>query len=239
MPLGEPIEICVPHPKPTRPAEGIRFHQVRGLAQRRATGAGPPRLRLEHAVLDVADRQTQPEPVCDLVLRVLQQRLLTGAMIAAALAARSRHRWRELIKDVLSEFGEGTHSVLERRYRHSVEASHRLPQAVRNRPETDAEGHRSYRDIRYEPYRLVIELDGREAHPQEESYRDLRRDNALVLQGETVLRYGWRDVAGRPCVVAQQLASALSAKGWPGSPSRCSPSCLIKPVSRSSVARIG
>ncbi|WP_285617596.1 type IV toxin-antitoxin system AbiEi family antitoxin domain-containing protein [Kineosporia sp. NBRC 101677] len=103
-----PVEVCVPHPGPRRPAEGIQIRQVRGqLARRRADGPGPPRLRVEDAVLDVADRETDPEAVCDVVLRVVQQRLTTSGLVGLALSERARHRWRALISEMLQEFEDG------------------------------------------------------------------------------------------------------------------------------------
>jgi hypothetical protein len=48
-----------------------------------------------------------------------------------------------------------------------------------------------------------------------------------VVSGASVLRYGWRDVAGKPCAAAQQVGSVLQAGSWPGRPHRCSPTCPI------------
>ena len=49
----------------------------------------------------------------------------------------------------------------------------------------------------------------------------MRRDNAAAVDGRTVLRYGWADVAGRPCEVAAQVADVLRAAGWRGVLRRC------------------
>ncbi len=74
---------------------------------------------------------------------------------------------------------------------------------------------------------MVVELDGRAAHPITEAFRDLRRDNSLVLAGETVLRFGWVDVATRPCAVAGQVGQVLRRGGWAGRPRPCGPRCGI------------
>ena len=222
-----PLEICVPESRLVRVRTGITVHRVRDLASRGHPAANPPRVRIEHAVLDVANRENRPEAVCDVVLRVLQQRLSTAQRMATCLASRSRHRWRALITELLAESADGVHSPLERRYLRDVERPHGLPRAARNRPERDADGRRRYRDVRYEPWRLIVELDGREAHPVDEAFRDLRRDNAVVLSGEGVLHYGWRDVTGRACLVAAQVALALRDRGWNGQIRRCGASCQI------------
>jgi hypothetical protein len=78
---------------------------------------------------------------------------------------------------------------------------------------------------------LVVELDGREAHPTDQAFRDLRRDNQVTVTGRTVLRYGWRDVVGEPCAVAAQVGLALQQRGWSGSVGRCGAGCPIPPPS--------
>ena len=160
----------------------------------------------------------------DLVLRATQRRLTTAVRLRDALDRRRRHRWRGLLSEVLSEVAQGVASPLERHYLRDVERRHRLPSGERNRQET-ASGRHWYRDVRYPGWETVVELDGREAHPVDAAFRDLRRDNHAVVAGETVLRYGWRDVVGRPCEVAAQVAAVLALRGWPGRPVPCGAGC--------------
>jgi hypothetical protein len=143
------------------------------------------------------------------------------------LAVPARHRWRALLNEVLAEVEEGIASPLERRYARDVERRHGLPRGERNRPEDRLGGGRWYRDVRYPRWCTVVELDGQPAHPADQRFRDLRRDNAAMVQGERVLRYGWRDVAGRPSEAAGQVGTVLQARGWPGKPRRCGATCLL------------
>ncbi|GLY33636.1 hypothetical protein [Kineosporia sp. NBRC 101731] len=223
-----PIDVCVPHERRVQARAGLTIHRVRDLARRARRTLNPPQLRIEHAVLDVADAAASPETVCDVVLRTLQRRLVTTSLVADGLAARPRHRWRRLVTELLAEFADGVHSPLERRYLREVERAHRLPRGVRNQLELSIDGRRRYRDVRYEKWLLVVELDGREAHPVDEAFRDLRRDNAVVAGGEVVLRYGWRDVTAHSCEVAAQVAAVLAVAGWRGSPSLCGASCRVR-----------
>jgi hypothetical protein len=67
---------------------------------------------------------------------------------------------------------------------------------------------RRYRlDFAYPELKLAIEVDGLIAHfsPEQQRY-DLRRRNALVRQGWTVLYYTWRDVLEEPDRVAAEIA---------------------------------
>jgi len=78
--------------------------------------------------------------------------------------------------------------------------------------------------VRYDPFRLVVELDGRVGHEGMGRFRDMRRDNGSTVAGDATLRYGWADVVGRRCQVAGQVGSVLTARGWTGRLRRC-PQC--------------
>jgi hypothetical protein len=69
-------------------------------------------------------------------------------------------------------------------------------------------------------------------HFHQQRWRDLRRDNAGVAEGKSVLRYGMGDVTERSCEVAGQVAVVLARGGWLGIPIRCGQDCLINEVIR-------
>ena len=77
----------------------------------------------------------------------------------------------------------------------------------------------------YDEYRLIVELDGKVAHPDDGRWADISRDNAAAATGRMTLRYGFGDLAEDPGVVAAQVADVLHLRGWPNSPRRCSPQC--------------
>ena len=163
----------------------------------------------------------------DLVLRATQRRLTTVDRLRGALAQRPRHRWRRLLVEVLTDAANGVASPLERHYLRDVERRHRLPSGARNAREQAPGGwplvpRRAVRQVAD-----VVELDGREAHPVDGAFRDLRRDNHAVVAGETVLRFGWRNVVGNPCEVAAQVGAVLQARGWTGRPMPCGTGCSV------------
>jgi uncharacterized protein YqgV (UPF0045/DUF77 family) len=162
--------------------------------------------------------------VIDVITRSVQRRLTTATRVRIALEHRSRHPHRLLIAEVLTDVEQGAQSPLERRYLRDVERAHGLPRGIRNAAESSASRTR-YRDVRYLRWSTVVELDGRVAHPDEAAFRDLRRDNDVVATGDAVLRYGWRDVAGRPCLVASQIGAVLPGRGWPGLVQLCGSGC--------------
>ena len=57
------------------------------------------------------------------------------------------------------------------------------------------------------------------------AFRDMRRDNRATVDSLATLRYGYADVSGDPCGVAEQVAAVLQLRGWPGALLPC-PDCL-------------
>jgi hypothetical protein len=222
------IEVAIPHERRCH-VVGLRLYRMRNLGNLTHPAARPPRLRLEPALLAATQNAASAELVIDLVLRSTQRRLTTASRLQRALKAWPRHRWRSLLVEILEEVEDGVASALELRYARHVERAHGLPAGLRNRPEPSPGGGSKYRDVWYEEFNTVVELDGREAHPLDEAFRDLRRDNIVTASGGQVLRYGWRDVAGRCCLSAGQVGQALRHRGWPGPLRRCGPGCSLPP----------
>jgi hypothetical protein len=183
----------------------------------------PPQTRVEETVLDLVESADSLDDVIGWLTRACGRRLTTASRLAAAAATRKRMRWRREVRAVLGDVESGAHSPLEVRYLRTVERPHGLPPALRQ-TRRERRGGCYYDDVRYAPFGVLVELDGRLGHVADGRLRDLRRDNAAAESGELVLRYGWADVTGRPCVVAAQVANVLQARGWAGRPDRC-PRC--------------
>jgi very-short-patch-repair endonuclease len=155
---------------------------------------------------------------------VSRSQAMQAGLLRQAMTERARLRWRSDLAEALAEVGEGVHSSLERRYLRNVERAHGLPAGNRQLLVVRGLG-RTYEDVRYRDYGICIELDGTVAHPADSRWRDTRRDNAKAADGIITLRYGWTDVAYRPCSVAAEVARALRRRGWAGSLCRCGPGC--------------
>jgi len=182
-----------------------------------------PQLRVEAAVIEACAVAPRPEQVIDLVLAAVQRRLTTAGRLDGYLRARTRHRWRGLLIDLLAQTQDGVRSPLERRWVLDVERPHGLPSGRLNHREDTAEGVR-YRDVEY-AWGVICELDGREAHPDEARFRDRHRDNRVAVSGRITLRYGWREVVGEPCAVALEVAQVLRRRGWSGEVRPCGSAC--------------
>lgn len=217
------IHVVIPVGRRIAAPRGISVHYALHLDRTRHPTALPPRTTVEDTVLDLVDVTRGQDQVVGLVTRACQRRLTTAARLLAAADRRKKLRWREFVEDLLRDVGEGSESALEVRYLRDVERAHGLPRGARQ----DRKGSR-FRDVAYRAFLLLVELDGRAAHPEELVGRDQARDNEhLASGGEATLRYGWMAVTHAPCRVAAQVARALQQRGWTGHPHPCGPGCAL------------
>ena len=123
---------------------------------------------------------------------------------------------RRLLSSVLADAEVGVESPLEAAYLERVERRHRLPVGRRQHRRG-----KDRRDVLYEEFSTVVELDGVLGHVGAGVFRDMRRDNRAAVAGEATLRFGWHDVVGQSCQVAEMVAAVLQLRGWAGSMRRC------------------
>jgi hypothetical protein len=226
------IHVTVPADRRIRPIRGIAVHHSHRIDAARHPVRTPPQTRVEETVIDLTQVSASLEEAAGWITRACGRRFTRPERVAATLALRKKARWRAELLGVLADVGGGAHSPLELRYLRDVERAHGLPPAVRQHA-VRGTGATRYEDVRYAEFGVVVELDGRAAHTDDARWRDMRRDNASVVAGRWVLRYGWSDVGGSPCAVAAQVATVLQAAGWPGQPRPCRPDCpMIMKTSR-------
>lgn len=224
------ITITVPASK--RPARvkipGILIHRSDAISRTRHPAMLPPCTRVEDTVLDLIQIAPTFDEAYAWICRAIGRRRTTADRIRQAMDARKKMRWRREIALALSEAGDGVLSILEYRYVHRVERPHGLPPATRQARVRQRTGNR-YLDNLYQPYGVCVELDGTAAHPEDEQWRDKRRDNANLGIGDIVtLRFGFPELGDRRCESAAYVAAVLSRRGWTGAAHPCpSPACPI------------
>lgn len=224
---ADPIHVTIPGERRVRPAAGLLVHRSRHVSLRRHPTRLPPQTRVEETVLDLATTVGSQEEAMGWIAAACGGRFTTPDRIAHALTRRMTVAHRRDLALLLSDAAGGCNSVLEWRYLRTVERVHGLPTAVRQQQRGGW-----YDDVCYADHGVRVELDGAAAHPAERRWRDFRRDNAAVQDGEAVLRYGAADVRERPCEVAAQVARVLRSRGWPGRVQRCGQACEIRVASR-------
>jgi hypothetical protein len=219
------IHLTVPGYRRVRSRPELSIHYSVRSARALHPARTPPRTRIEETVLDLWESAGSLDDAVSWVTRGLGRRLTTQAKLRQAADARSRLRRRLLLAELLSPNAVGQHSILEHRYVRDVERPHHLPVGTRQAPA--GRGSRTeYRDTLYEEYGLIVELDGRLAHPGDTRWADIARDNAAAAAGLTTLRYGWLPVTGTPCQVATEVAKLLAAHGYTEA-RPCSLSCPV------------
>lgn len=220
------LHVTVSADRRLRAIPGLVVHRAAYPERARHPSQLPPRTRVEETVLDLAGLASTFDDACGWVTRACGRRLTTETRLREAMAMRGRQRWRQPLSQVLNDPAGGLHSVLEFRYSRDVEQAHGLPPAIRQvRVVRDRRS--QYRDVVYEEYRVVVELDGRLAHRSEDRWRDIRRDNAAAADGCITLRYSWSDVTAHACRTATEVAQVLCLRGWQRPPTPCSPTCPV------------
>ncbi|HEY1914851.1 MAG TPA: hypothetical protein VGH27_04675 [Streptosporangiaceae bacterium] len=217
------LHVTVPASRRVRPAPGLVIHTSLRADLARHPSWLPPRTRIEETVLDLVGLASTFDDACGWITRACGRRLTTEAQLREAMAQRARLRWRDDLAPLLTDPAGGLHSVLEVRYYRDVERRHGLPRALRQARVVSGQRTR-YRDVLYDKYGVVVELDGRVAHRNEDKWRDVSRDNAAAAQGCVTLRYSWVDVTRHPCRTAAEVAQVLTSRGWSG-PLRPCPRC--------------
>jgi predicted transcriptional regulator of viral defense system len=218
------VHVTVPRPQHRQPIAGLVIHRSSRAIEIRRQGGLPPRTMTEETVLDLAQAATSFDDVISLLARACQRGLTKPFLISDTLDRRVRMRWRAEIELALRDVASGVHSPLEHRYVRDVERAHELPTPQRQ-DQGQQRGRTIYRDARYQEYGVVVELDGRASHPDEQRWQDKHRDNASAAAGIVTLRYGWADVTERSCETAREVATVLGRRGWPGRLRRCGPGC--------------
>lgn len=223
----DPIRVAVDARRTVKDAEGVRIRRAAGLAGKVRWEANPPRLRVEEATLDLAMTRTDDHEAFEALARSVRARTTTAQRLLDTLATRSRVSRRQWLTDVLVDIRDGSCSVLEHGYLQLVERAHGLPPSRKQHHETRSNGRGAYRDVDYEAFTTVVELDGRVHDDPEQRDDDLDRDLDVAVEQRTTLRLGWGQVFERPCATAARVAAVLRIRGWNGVPTPCGPGCVI------------
>jgi len=227
---SELIHVTLPVSRHLASVPGLVLHRSARAVQDQHPAQSPPRTRIEPAVLDLSGLAQSFDDAFGWVSAACASRLTTPDRILAAMSQRPRLRFRGQLQQALGDVAGGVHTVLEYRYLRDVERAHGLPEA--SRQVLAARGGRTeYQDVQYREYRVLVETDGRQAHPASARWRDAQRDNAAAALGLITLRYSWADVTLRACWVAEEVGQVLASRGWPGPLRRCGPRCLAATAS--------
>lgn len=186
-----------------------------------------PRTRYDDAVIDVASGRTDELATIETLAEACRARRTTPERLLVALRGRQRISRRGFLESVLGDVAAGACSVLEQAYVERVERPHGLPPGARQVAAESTLG-RVLRDVEYDAFGLVVELDGRLHHGSaRQRDRDLDRDLDAAVDGRRTVRLGWGQVLDRSCLTAQRVAVLLTRRGWTDRPLSCGDDCPL------------
>lgn len=224
-----PIHVAIDHSRRLDPPSGVIVHRVVGMARQMFADQRPPRLKLEDNALLQAREATSEIEVIGLLTDIIGRRGVTTEAVRTALKRHPRLPRRGFITGLLTDVEAGTCSVLEHGYLTRVERAHGLPTGTRQSERSTPNG-KEFRDVEYEAYGLVVELDGRLNH---ESWRAQGRDadrdlDDLALGGRLTARDRWPQVFETQCRTAARVTQLLHQQGWTEVPNRCGDECTLE-----------
>jgi hypothetical protein len=220
------IHLVIPELRRVRLRDGLMIHRSTFDYPRwRPLRGDPPHTFYPETIIDLVAIADNLDDVIAWVSRGIARNVVSEAELRAAVLARGRFRWREQINDIIGQVASGSHFPLEFRYDRDVERAHGLPAATKQAKFLKPDGTNGFRDRYYEQYRLIVELDGKEFHPEEQRGQDRARDNEAAATTGATLRYGWADANGTPCETAAQVFRALRKRGYQGTMKPCSATC--------------
>lgn len=228
-PAEKVIHVAVEASRHLRAPDGVKVHRVTGLDAVAQWRAVPPRMRREDAVLLLVHEAETELDVVRLLTDAARDRAIGVRRLKEAERRRGRLHHRAFVVALLDDIATGVQSVLEHGYLLRVERAHALPTPSRQVQRRTAAG-KEYRDVEYEDYGMVVELDGVLGHDSfDAGGRDAGRDLADRVSGRRAVRLRWHQVFRTPCETAASLAALLRQAGWTGTPKDCGPGCPVGP----------
>lgn len=225
------IHVTVPASRRVTPVPGLVIHISDQPARLGRYPAGQVPLTLvEDTIVDLAEAADNVDDVYGWVTRAFGRTEIrtNEALLLATVRGRAKLRWRSALNEAIVAGARGAHSPLELRWDRDVERAHGLPLSKKQVRFRKKDGTTGFRDRVFEEWRLVIELDGRIAHPAEAAGADKARDrHAAAGDGSLTMRYGWREVRFEACDTTVEVVRVLWQRGWRGRPKPCSPACPV------------
>jgi hypothetical protein len=185
------IHVLTPKGDLVAPLDGYFFHQTRRPYMQWVTPvSGPPRLPIEHAALLAAERDGNVRRALGLLVACVQQQLTTTERLGRAIPTIRKLRNGKTFKLVLSDIAGGAQSFAEIEVGRLCEA-HGLVPPTRQVVRLDKYGRRRYLDCAWvlpDGRVVALEVDGSFHAEVIAWWSDMKRERAVVIAGDTVLR---------------------------------------------------
>lgn len=205
------VHVLTARREPVAPVPGYRFHQTRRPYVRWLKPvSGPPRLPLELAALLTAERDPNIRRALGLLCACVQQQLTTADRLSSAIPLVRKLRHGRAFAAVLGDISGGAQSFAELDVGRLC-AEDGLAAPARQVVRLDKEGRRRYLDCAWvlpNGRVVVLEVDGSFHAEVQAWWSDMRRERAVVIQGDTVLRCSSIELRLEPRDVLDDLRKA-------------------------------
>jgi very-short-patch-repair endonuclease len=175
--------------------------------------ARPPHTGNARSLVDAASWAESDAKARVIIAAGFQQRLVGGDDIHLVLKRMPRARRRAFIAEAATDAIGGAQSLPEAEFVRLLRRA-RLPVPRLQVCRRDGGGRTRYLDGYYEEWCLHVEIDGSHHIDVRAYWADMRRQNALWVAGERVLRFPSWAIRREPDAVVAQVRAALRAAGW-------------------------
>jgi very-short-patch-repair endonuclease len=214
---GSPASVEVTVPRNRRTRRGVTIHRAVLMADEVTTERGIPVTTAARTLLDLAEHLT-PQRLERAIHEAEYRRLTSPLSLDALLARHQGRRGTTALKKIVESGGLGaavTRSEMEADFLAVLDA-HRLP-----RPHTNQHIEGREVDALWPEQRLIVELDGRQAHGTARAFEhDRARDRHLQTEGYRIVRVTYRQLHEQQTTIARQIEALLSPSTTPAASPR-------------------
>ena len=203
------VRVSVPRGARVRRTKLYDIRQTRRWSADDRVGVGIPRTRPPVAAVRAALWARTDREATYVVTASVQQRLTSPEALGVELLRVRRHRRRALLHVVVNDLLDGAQALGELDVARELRRRG-LPPPQRQVLRRDGRN-RYYLDLYWPDHRLVVEIDGIHHAWVENVVHDALRQNALALDGDTVLRLPLLGVRLQPDDFYAQIERALRA----------------------------
>jgi very-short-patch-repair endonuclease len=208
------VRVSVPRGARVRRNQRFDIRQTRRWSADDILHTGIPRTRVPTAAVRAALWARTDREATFVLTLVVQQRLTTPEALGVELLRVRRDKRRLLLHEVVNDLLGGAQSLGEIDIGRELRRRG-LPPPARQVLRRDRRN-RYYLDLYWPAWKLVVEIDGIHHTWAAHVVGDALRQNALMLDGDTVLRLPLLGLRLEPDAFLDQVESALRAAGWSG-----------------------
>lgn len=170
----------------------------------------PVRTKVPRSLVDAAAWAGSDDDAVAVLAAGVQQGLATASHVEEVARALPTLRRRRLILATLRDISGGAHSLPEVEFAQLVRRF-RLPVPTRQVVRCQ-HGRRRYLDVYWDDHGVAVEIDGAAHTDVRQWWRDMERQNELVVSGDLVLRFPAYLIRTAPELAAEQIRRAFLAR---------------------------